>query len=325
MSEVKYDKEEDIRLSVVRSEDQRPFAPLSMCVPPFENLDVDLWFLVFESQLDQHKIRQDGEKYNVLLAHLPAEILKRIRDVIVTQIPFCATSNTRYQVLKAAVTRAVVPSLKARAKELFKGPELGDQTPSQLLNQMTSLAGPHISENPLFRELWLQRLPPMAQAIFSAIPSQTLSEAATIADNIVACTREPGSPFVAAYGPAPSAIVPQGSQSAGRHTPRPILGQELPGPPTVRDDTLDQSSILHAMTAEIVAMRSDMQRLRQSRFPTAHQRPQPPNQPYRHPAVPQPSMGGVCWYHQQFGDAARRCTPWCTYRKKTQGNYPARS
>ncbi|CAL8072961.1 unnamed protein product [Calicophoron daubneyi] len=297
-SEVKCDGEGDIRLSVVRSEDQRPFAPLSLCVPPFEHLDVGLWFLVFESQLDQHKIRQDGERYNVLLARLPAEVLKKIRDVIATQIPFCVASNTRYEVLKAAVTRAVVPSLKDRANELLKGPKLGDQTPSQLLNQMTSLAGPHISGDPLFRELWLQRLPTMAQAIFSAIPPQSLSEAAVIADNIVACTREPDSPFVAAYGPAPSAIVPQGAQSADRHIPRPILGQEFPGPSAVRTDTTDQSSMLHAMTAEIVAMRSDIQRLQQPRFSTAHQRPQPPNQSFRRPTFPQPSMGGVCWYHQ---------------------------
>ena len=149
----------------------------------------------------------------------------------------------------------------------------------------------------------------MTRAIITDIPRQTLAEAAPIVDRIALCIRESDHSLVASYGPAPAKIASQASQAADGNSPHPIFGQETLEPATVKNDTVDHSSILYALAAEVAAMRDDFQCSRQSRTPNAHRAPQPPKRSYRPPAVPQAYMEEVCWYYQQFGDTARRCTP----------------
>ncbi|CAL8084271.1 unnamed protein product [Calicophoron daubneyi] len=315
-SKINSGEEDGRQLSAVRLVGRPLTTPLSLPVPSFGDLNVYLWFTIFESQLDCYKIRLDKDKYNELLALLPAEVLMRLRDVIMTQIPLYAASNTRYDVLKAAVSKAFAPS-----PEAIHRLKLGDKTPSQLLNEMRSLSGPQIVEDAL-RRLWLQQLPPMTQAIIVANPRLTLDEAASAADNIAQCTAETSIPLVADCRLSPIDIVSQPSHERDRSAPRPILGQEARVPTAPRDDAFDHASMLQALIAEVAAIRSDLQRWQQFRTPTLHQRPRLPNQSQRPPPTPQTSLDEACWYHQQFGDAARRCTPWCTY-KKTRKNYPA--
>ena len=324
-SDLKYVEGDEKLVSAVASDNQSLIAPLSLSVPPFGTIDTNLWFMVFEYQLVHHRIRQDRDKFTALLGCLPAEMLTKLREVLLSQIPLCASSNTRYEVLKAAVSQAVAPSLRARADAFTRGMELGDKTPSQLLYEMRALVGPTFDDD-LLREMWLSRLPLMTQALITANPSLTSAAAATMADSLARCADEAKRPLVAAYSPAPApATLPtpatvQAQHGEHRNTLRPILGQDHRESTASGDVSTDQSSMLHAISAEITALRSAFQRSQHPRIQPASRRPQPLNRWQPSPSTSQAPAEGICWYHRNFGDAARRCTPWCTYKRQTQGN-----
>ncbi|CAL8102850.1 unnamed protein product [Calicophoron daubneyi] len=195
-----------------------------------------------------HRILQDAEKYSWLLGRLPAEVLINLHEFIATQIPCCAASNTRYEVLKAAVSRAVAPLLRARATTIARELNTSDKAPSQLMNEMRPLAGPRLSNDPLLCKLWLQRPPTMAQAVVMGNLMQTWAEVASLADRIVGCTRE-ANPLVAAYAQASFEATGQAPHAGKRSAPRPILGQQTCGSAAPVDDSANQSSAIQALSS----------------------------------------------------------------------------
>lgn len=145
-------------------------------VPAFWCADPALWFCQLESQFETCKIKLDKTKYHTVVAAIESKVLAQVSDIVKDP-----PANRPYEALKKRLLERYQESDELRLKKLLRDLELGDKRPSQLLHEMRNLS---VNVNlDLMRSLWLQRLPPHAQAILS-ISSESLDKLAVMADKI---------------------------------------------------------------------------------------------------------------------------------------------
>lgn len=145
--------------------------------PIFWDSDPELWFQQVESQFFIAGIKEDSTKFHSIVASLDVKILNCCRDLIRSP-----PKENAYSALKTRVLEYFAQSENSRLKLLLHDLTLGDKKPSQLLNDMQSLANNSMSDEVL-RTLWLQRLPNQMQLILSAC-KDSLKDLAIIADKI---------------------------------------------------------------------------------------------------------------------------------------------
>ncbi|CAH8564643.1 unnamed protein product [Dicrocoelium dendriticum] len=249
---------------------------VSLSVPPFWDIDPLLWFAHLEAEFYNHRITSDYAKYCKLLSYLPKEISTQVRDVIISQ------TENRYEALKEATIKRVMPSEKVRLQQLFRDLKLGDKLPSTLLREMQQLLGSSTMDETLLRELWLQRLPENTQAILATVSSVSLTQLADLADRVI----ERSQPHVDAS--KMNAVASQGTSITGLQ------------------------STIEALQTQVATLSRQVQQLTMDR--RRHSR-------YKSPCKLSNSNNrqASCWYHQRFGTAARKCIKPCSFAKK-QGN-----
>ena len=152
-------------------------------LPSFWSSDPDLWFLQVEAVFDNRtpRITQDSTKYNHVLAALPQEVARSVRQVI--RLP--ATTPDRYDQLKAALdlTYGKTPAKKndeliefAASREVIT-----DIKPSVMLMHIRDLSAN--SYQALERAIFLCRLPHevrMALADSTALNNDLLAKQANV-------------------------------------------------------------------------------------------------------------------------------------------------
>ncbi|XP_064458870.1 uncharacterized protein LOC135369139 [Ornithodoros turicata] len=131
-------------------------APPQLRLPPFWRQNPPSWFRQVEAQFALRHIQSQQSKYFHVLAGLPPEIAAELDDVLA---PVSLTEA--YDVLKSVILDRLEVSERARFQQLLSEEDLGDRKPSQLLHRMKQLLGDSASQSqqPLLRELFLQRLP----------------------------------------------------------------------------------------------------------------------------------------------------------------------
>lgn len=289
---------------------------INIAVPEFRDLPPEVWFAVFELELENRNVQLDRAKYAQLVPRLPRELLGLITHILVNP-----PQEDAYERVKQIVLADARPSEKARLEQLCHTLQLGDRKPSQLLREMQQLAGPGYLHETLLQELWLQRLPETLQAIVAVVPSCPLADLAQAADTVM--ERLPKGTSTSINNPSTS--------HAGATAYTAIL--------TEKDNRI--ASLQAALTAlrvtpqpapssEVAALRQEVAELRhllQSReFPfRSRSRNRSSQRRSRNPSGPRRSHSRgeekVCWYHRTHGDNARNCEPWCSRRKPdSQGN-----
>nr|VZI39670.1 unnamed protein product [Spirometra erinaceieuropaei] len=136
----------------------------------------------------------------------------------------------------------------------------------------------------MFKQLFLQRLPPSVQAILAPnIPSSTVQMLAETADRILEYYQPPVTVNV-----------------ASRSTTVPTI-----------EDVVKR---LDALTLEVSQLRAT--RVYNPRSPAISRRPRSftPNKP---------TVDGFCWYHHNYGSNAHRCHSPCKYKTPASENSPA--
>lgn len=141
---------------------QRPFAqPLITPVPPRVTLtafwakDPLAWFRLAEATFNRHGIQDAGLRFDLVLPALPEDGLERIRHVLRESYLF----ENPYEELKAELVRQYTPNVLEQLMGIIHAPELGGQTPSQLMHRMMSLLPPGEPPGLLFKMHFLVRLP----------------------------------------------------------------------------------------------------------------------------------------------------------------------
>lgn len=124
-------------------------------IPPVSNCKIENWFKRVERQFAVAGITTDETKCNHILANLDSDI--------VDNLPDSATEGNNYAFLKKTMIERLGISPQIRRTTLFRGIELGDKKPSELLHEIEKLAtGLELTESSI-KHLWIQQLPPDTQ------------------------------------------------------------------------------------------------------------------------------------------------------------------
>ena len=238
-------------------------------LPPFWADSPEVWFAQVEAQFSLAHINQDRTRYDYVVAHLDARYANEVRDILANP----PTANA-YEHLKTALIRRLSLSEEQKIRQL-QSAELAERNPSQLLRHMRALAGNMHVQDSFLRLLWLQRLPPHAQAILQAQVRLPLDELAEIADRVVEASLPQLSPTTQAVA-------------------APLNTTEL----ARRIDDIDRRlTSIQQHLGERLPMR---------------QRRHSPSRDRNTTSLPQPDINGPCYYHRRFGDKARQCRSPCS-------------
>ncbi|BHF65898.1 hypothetical protein SprV_0200891200 [Sparganum proliferum] len=232
--------------------------------------DIALWLRTVESRFALRQIRREDTKFHYVVAALPMDIATDLRDII-----DCSPTEAPYTALKEALIFRISLSTLKRLQRLISEEDLGDRKPTQLLRRLEQLADGQKLDATMFKQLFLQRLPPSVQAILAPnIPSSTVQMLAETADRILE------------YYQPPVTI-----NAASRSTTAPTM-----------EDVVKR---LDALTLEVSQLRAT--RGYNPRSPAITRRP-------RSPTSNQPTVDGFCWYHHNYGSNAHRCYSPCKYK-----------
>ena len=269
-----------------------PRAHAAFRLPPFSAEDPALWLAQVECACRVAGIADSSVKFDLLVANLPTDVARQVRDVI-------TATPADYTALTSALQARLVQSRAARLSALLRNTQLGDQKPTQLLLRMRSELGEEAQDSALLRTLFLQRLPRAATAALSLLPEDTsLSQLATAAHRYLEATGShelaamqlTGSTASATAGDVPTLHSTVASLTAAVQRLEMALGDRSRAASRDRDG----------------GAVSDRYR-RRSRSRGRRQQPQQLQQPQ------QQQQKQLCFFHRRFGAAARKCAEPCSW------------
>lgn len=259
--------------SMALEEPRAYVAAVAMRLPPFWPANPKVWFVQVEAQFSRRGITTSRTKYEEILCALPTEYATEIQDLLLDP-----PDDQPYEKLKELLLTRIADSERQKLRQLLTAEELGDRKPSHLLRKMKSLLGAKakVIDSSLLRELFLQRLPSNVQMILASADTTAIDKLADMADRIIEA--------------APPTI---GSVSA------PATGADLRS--IIREEVaaaLNQQGRSHPRYSSGGSRggRNRSRRRSASRGGTRSEE----------------NHDGRCWYHQRYGDAARKCRPPCT-------------
>ena len=280
-------------------------AAVSIKLPPYWPDDPVIWFAQVEAQFSTRGISSEQTMYHYVVSSLQPEYASAVRELLVTP----PTTNP-YQVLKTELMKRTTASEQKRLHQLLTAEELGDRTPTQLLRRMEQLLGGKQLEISIFRQLFLQRLPHQVQTVLaSSRDTMTVQQLAELADKIIEVS-PPSRPCFSTSSMTASIVSPP-SQPEDDNVKK--LAEQ------VQQLTLQVQSL----TKELHQDRGRPNRYSGRRRSRSRSRSRDRNSQGDH--QPKAHAGAECWYHWQYGENAKKCTPPCSWQNNqrsssSQGN-----
>ncbi|XP_041785076.1 uncharacterized protein LOC121600492 [Anopheles merus] len=193
-------------------------------------------------------------------------------------------ATDRYEVAKRAIIEHFEESQRSRLHRLLAEMNLGDRKPSQLLAEMRRAANGAMTDSMLV-DLWIGRLPPYVQSAVIAANPDT-NDRAKVADSVM-------DSFALYHRTGPyqtiNEVRSEDFERLSRHVTE--LGQRLDA---------------------VLSKLNERDRAR----PCSRTRQRQPNQDAVTPS-------GHCYYHTQYGQAARNCRAPCSFNSRRQGSNSA--
>lgn len=172
-------------------------AAVSLKLPTFWAQQPLVWFAQAEAQFELRSITADRTKYFYLVSALDQDTAGRVLDVL--QAPPQANA---YPALKARLLDSFGLSETQRARAILHFPELGDQSPSQVMDKLLAYLGDHQGCF-LFRQVFLDRMPEDIRGALVQSGLQDLRALAKLADRLWQ-NRAVDAPVLSAMQSAPS-------------------------------------------------------------------------------------------------------------------------
>ncbi|XP_073946797.1 uncharacterized protein [Choristoneura fumiferana] len=154
-------------------QEQPQIHPQASRIPDFWADQPRVWFIRAEAVLTPQRAGDDA-KFDMVVSKLPKEIILRLTELLTTSI------NKLLNMLEDSKNRQI--------EKLLREMDLGDQKPSQLLQQMRNLAKDNFPEDTL-RIMWQNRLPTTVRAVLIASREVSLETLANIANDVAEATR----------------------------------------------------------------------------------------------------------------------------------------
>lgn len=232
------------------------------------------WFIRLEAQFRSSRIKLDSSMFDIAIAHLPNHVLDSLSELVNN-----VTDERSYKILKAVVLEKHLPSETERLNKLFdKAP--GNAKPSELYRIMKEQAGDLIPDSTKTK-LWLQRLPKLVHTLCLQHEDRPISELVKLADK---------------YSD--------------------IIADEV-STITSKPSEPEQSSSITAQLAEVTRrldeLSSDRSRHRSSSKNRGHSKSRQRRTPSRNKSPNRATNKNWCYYHNRFGDSARKCTTPCQF------------
>lgn len=151
---------------------------VSLKLPSFWPQQPEVWFAQTEAQFAIRNITTDDTKYYYVVGALDQDTAGRVLHLLRNP-----PANDKYKSLKDKLLETFTLSDNQRAKKLLHMPELGDDSPSSLMDKMLALLGEH---EPcfLFRQLFLERMPEHIVATLVHSKVEDARELAKAADKL---------------------------------------------------------------------------------------------------------------------------------------------
>ncbi|XP_054010832.1 uncharacterized protein LOC128893701 [Hylaeus anthracinus] len=146
----------------------------SVKLPTFWREDPRLWFAMLEREFAAYIIRSDAVKCTAVIRHLDNTIITTVADIISSP-----DTEDSYKKIKEALISRIASSKETQLRQLLTGVELDDRKPSDLLREMTLLAGTRVTAGVL-QTLWLQRPPKRIQEILAVVEDTELEKLALL-------------------------------------------------------------------------------------------------------------------------------------------------
>lgn len=268
---------------------------LKLAVPQFTELRPEVWFAVFESALECKQLTSDEARYCQLIPRLPKDILQIIEPILINP-----PKEGKYVSVKELILKETRPTPKQTIDQLCSRVELGDRKPSVLLREMRIIAGPNVSET-LLSELWLRSLPPPVQMMVAVLQGRPLDELAAAADSVAERWDTSNS----------TASLPFVNNTSVNHSEDAEINAIRKDVEALRVSNTHKSH--EALMDELATLRKELTELRTRTKQSSFQDKRRPNRSRDSRGYAQ--TGELCWYHEEFGRRARKCTSPCALRK----------
>ncbi len=156
--------------------DQAHAQAVSLKLPTFWTEQPDVWFAQAEAQFNVRNVTADDTKYHYAVAALDQSTAKRVLDLL-----SAPPANDKYESLKTRLTDTFGLSEFERGSRLLHQPDIGDEKPSHLMDDMLALLGKH-PPCFLFRSLFLERLPEEIRSVLVHSKEEDCRQLAKAAD-----------------------------------------------------------------------------------------------------------------------------------------------
>lgn len=270
------------------SEQECQVAKVALRIPPFWKANVRLWLAQCDNAFKYSGIASDETKFSALIANIDAETLAHVSDIVLNP-----PDSDKYKKLSERLVSEFEDSEHQKIKKLLTELPLGDERPSHLLRKMRELSGNRLDEE-FLGNLWLQRMPTHIQTVLSA-SSEKLDKLAVIADKVAEVVQPDA--MGSAFGVS--------QDSAGVSTD--MLARQIEELTRRVSELSRNEEKLTRQVSELSRMRPKADRFRSR----SRSRPR------------KTSSGVVCFYHERFGDKARKCVPPCNYGKEKNALLPS--
>lgn len=274
-------KIDDLEISLMAIEPNEANSVYELKLPPFYMNNPMLWFHTIESQFATRKITNDKTMYNHIVGNLDERAAQAVTSIIME--PY---ADGKYNRIKRALIDNFSKSSTERIKQLLSDVTLGDRKPSKLLYWMKEQAGNTVSDE-FIKGLWMQRLPEIIRQILSA-SKDDLNNLARMADQIYNST---DNRF--------NACAVKDSKNLTLDS----LCAKI-------EENFDKLNV------RLKSLESNSHNSRRDSTPRARDRSKSNNRK----SESNKNDTGMCFYHERYGEDAKKCREPCAFKKQQQKN-----
>lgn len=246
------------------------------------------WFEYVETLFNAKGVHNEDFRFQSVIAALDYELRKEVRDLI-ERPPLIG----KFEALKDRLEEQFSESSRSKIKTLLSRLQLGDRRPSQFLRDIKVHADGKCDDD-FIKEIWFERLPEAVRIGLASIPSdsQTLDELAKIADSINEAITYSKVNAVTNRDPHPNS-----QKHSNSHESQYITQTQF-------------NEAIQNLTKQMEKMcrNQETEHRRESNISSNHGRNRSRSRNRYDRRL------DMCFYHQIFGDKAKRCVDPCNYK-----------
>ncbi|KAF7267438.1 hypothetical protein GWI33_019329 [Rhynchophorus ferrugineus] len=261
----------------------------------FDPNSPEMWFLQIEWTLKHAGITTRAEKFEIVRAALDPIYTQEVRDLLFNPPP---EAEDPFSKLKEAVRECSGLSIQNRTRQLLEREKIGDRTLSQFLRRLQSLIVDAAGHD-IIKVMRMNQLDPITRASIVAQQGSTkLEDLAKIADNI--------KDSLGSWRPAGDTAPTNNSESQ--------LAEEFA-------QLRLQIHGLQAKVDEVAKHQHASFRNRSSSRSSSRGRSSSRSSSRDRSRIRGCKLyDGLCWYHYNYAERARRCRPGCRYDRSPSTN-----